>query len=121
MFLILLGIVLLLYADGLVDDMERASADEFNLSFEWTWDLLRILIWIVIAWLFVDAVLIIVLSFKMSVHTTDDVMAKLKSIEKRMMAAQKAPPAVAPEVDQDMYPAVEVMEQSDEEPPPPVE
>ncbi|HUV62079.1 MAG TPA: hypothetical protein VMW71_07960 [Thermoplasmata archaeon] len=120
-FLILLGIVLLLYADGLVDDMERASADEFNLSFEWTWDLLRILIWIVIAWLFVDAVLIIVLSFKMSVHTTDDVMAKLKSIEKRMMAAQKAPPAVAPEVDQDMYPAVEVMEQSDEEPPPPVE
>jgi hypothetical protein len=120
-FLILLGIVLLLYADGLVDDLERASADEFNLSFEWTWDLLRILIWIVIAWLFVDAVLIIVLSFKMSVCTTDDVMAKLKSIERRMMAAQKASPAVAPEVDQDMYAAVEVMDESDEEPPPPVE
>jgi hypothetical protein len=120
-FLILLGVVLLIYSDGLVDDLERNSADEFNLSFEWTWDLVRILLWILIAWLFVDAVLIIVLSLKMNLHTTDDVMAKLKSIERRMMAAQKTPPVMTPIVDQEMFPAVEVMEGPDEEPPPPVE
>ncbi len=120
-FLILLGVVLLLYADGLVDDLERNTAEEFNVSFEWTWDLVRILLWIAIAWLFVDAVLIIVLSFKMDIHTTDDVMSKLESIEKRMIATQKTQPAIAPVVDQETYPAVEVMDEPDEEPPPPIE
>ncbi len=120
-FLILLGVVLLLYADGLVDELERNTAEEFNVSFEWTWDLVRILLWIAIAWLFVDAVLIIVLSFKMDMHTMDDVMSRLESIEKRIIATQKTQPATAPVIDQETYPAVEVMDEPDEEPPPPLE
>jgi len=120
-FLILLGVVLLLYSDGFVDDLERNSAEEFNLSFEWTWDLVRILVWILVAWLFVDAVLIVILSLKMDVHTIDDVMARLKHMERRMGAPQKTPPAAPTIIDENMYPAVETMEDPDEEPPPPLE
>jgi len=83
-FLILLGILLLLYGDGFVTDLETNSADEWNMSFEWTWDLLRYLIWILIAWLFVDAALIIALSIKADTYTLRDVMDRLAKIEKRL-------------------------------------
>ena len=119
-FLVLLGIVLLLYADGFVDDIERNSADEFNISFEWTWDLVRVLIWILIAWLFVDAVLIVVLSLKTQLYTIDDVMARLKTIEKKLPEAAAAQPPVAePQDDYDMYPAVEPEPETDDDLPPP--
>lgn len=118
-FLILLGIVLLLYSDGLVDDLERNSAED--ISFEWTWDLVRLLVWILIAWLFIDAVLIIVLSLKTQIYTVDDVMARLKVIDKRLQFLSARPPAMRPETEQEMYPAVEAMEEPDDEPPPPVE
>ena len=132
-FLILIGLVLLVYADGFVDDMERNSAEEFNLSFEWTWELVRILIWILIAWLFVDAVLIIVLSLKEDAYTLTDVMTRLKSIEKKIdtpryrtpakravvesppyLEAEEAGLSVGDEVSE--YPGSE-----DDEPPPPLE
>ncbi len=88
-FLILLGLLLLVYGDGFVTDLEANSAAEWNMSFEWTWDLMRYLIWILIAWLFVDAALIIALSIKMDVYSLGDVMAKLTAIEKRMDQAKK--------------------------------
>ena len=83
-FLILLGILLLIYGDGFVTDLEANSAEEWNMSFEWTWDLLRYLIWILIAWLFVDAALIIALSIKADTYTLRDVMDRLAKIEKRL-------------------------------------
>lgn len=83
-FLILLGILLLIYGDGFVTDLETNSAEEWNMSFEWTWDLLRYLIWILIAWLFVDSALIIALSIKADTYTLRDVMDRLAKIEKRL-------------------------------------
>ena len=121
-FLILLAIVLLLYSDGFVDDLERNSAEEFNISFEWTWDLVRVLIWILIAWLFVDAVLIVILSLKTQLYTVDDVIARLKVIEKRLPeAAAEPPPVMEPKNDYDMYPAIEPAAESDDDLPPPVD
>ena len=122
-FLILLAIVLLIYSDGFVDDLERNSAEEFNISFEWTWDLVRVLIWILIAWLFVDAVLIVILSLKAQLYTVDDVMERLKSIEKRLPEAAAAgpPPAMEPQDDYDTYPAVEPADESDDDLPPPMD
>lgn len=123
-FLILLGIVLLLYADGFVDDMERSSAEEFNVSFEWTWDLLRVLMWILIAWLFVDAVLIIILSLKTQIYTVDDVMVRLKVIEKKLAAQDSRPRTQMPEDDfdtYDEYPEAETVDEIEDELPPPVD
>jgi hypothetical protein len=126
-FLILLGIVLLYYHSGFIDDLERNSAEEFNLSFEWTWDLLQVLMWILIAWLFVYAALIIALSFRMDYCTLNDVMAKLSSIEKRLPAQRTRTPVIVPAVEPiepEVFP-VEEFEEADEldeeEPPPPTE
>lgn len=97
-FLAVLGIVILYYADGFVTDLESNVSSEFNVSFEWTWDLLTILLWILVAWLFVDAALIVALSLKGDAYTLTDVMNKLKAIEKRMgpPAKPKQEPAAAP-------------------------
>ena len=121
-FLIMLGIVLLLYSDGLVDDLERNSAEEFNVEFEWTWDLVRLLLWILIAWLFIDAVLIIVLSLKTEIYTVDDVMAKLKGVEKRLSAQPASPPTMpTPENEVEEYPVMEPPETPEDDLPPPVD
>ena len=126
-FLIILGIVLLMYHSGFVDDLERSVSDEFNLSFEWTWDLLLVLLWVLIAWLFVDAALIIALSFKMDGYTLSDVMARLNAIEKRLPAQQRVrTPVVMPVVEEiPAEPPVEEpepeLEEDEEEPPPPLE
>jgi len=118
-FLILLGFVLLLYHDGFIDDLERNAADEFDMSFEWTWDLLRVLIWVLIAWLFVDAVMIIALSLKMDTHTLSDVVARLDVIEKRLPPRRTRTAIMAPAIEE-MVPETPVME-PEEEPPPPLE
>ena len=122
-FLILVGIVLLYYHAGFIDDLERNSAEEFNLSFEWTWDLLLVLIWILIAWLFVYAALTIVLSFKNDYYTLGEVMAKLNAIEKRLPAQRTRTPVVVPAlepIEPEVFPADE-LEMEEEEPPPPIE
>jgi len=90
-FMILLGIVLLLYGHGLVTDLETNSSEEWNMSFEWTWDLLQYLIWILIAWLFVDASLIIALSIKADAYNLSDVMARLSEIEAKLGPAKTRP------------------------------
>ncbi len=132
-FLILLGLVLLVYSGGLVDDFERNSSEEFNLSFEWTWELVRILLWILIAWLFVDAVLIIALSFKADLYTLNDAMVRLNAIEKKVDSLRQRTPAKRvvvespPVSDMDFSEgtidqgAPEFQEPESDEPPPPVE
>jgi hypothetical protein len=120
-FLILLGIVLLYYQNGFIEDLERNSADEFNISFEWTWDLLQVLIWILIAWLFVYAALIIVLSFRMDAYNLNDVMARLSAIEKRLPAQKMRAPVIVPAVTEAPEDVFQAAEPEDEEPPPPVE
>jgi hypothetical protein len=87
-FLGLLGIVILYYADGVLSDLESNISEEWNMSFEWTWDLLRYLLWIFIAWLFVDAALIVALSFRMETHSITDVMEKLSGIEERITSLE---------------------------------
>jgi hypothetical protein len=85
-FLALLGIVILLYVDKFVDDMRTALADQVTLV--WTWDLLTILLWVLVAWLFVDAALTIVLSFTEHKFTLADLMERLEAIEKKLGSSQ---------------------------------
>lgn len=123
-FLILLGIVLLYYHGGFIDDLERNSAEELDISFEWTWDLLLVLMWILIAWLFVYAAMIIVLSFKMDYYSLSDVMARLNAIEKRLPAQRASAPVIVPAaeiVESEAFPVEELEIEEEEEPPPPFE
>lgn len=115
-FMALLAIVLILYGGGFVSDLETNAAAEWNMSFEWTWDLLTYLIWIIVAWLIVDAVIIVVLSFRMDVYNLGDVMDRLARIEKRLEPEKTRPPQAPPEA---RMPAVTV--DDDKEPPPPRE
>lgn len=91
-FLALLGIIILIYADSLVeelrDSVEAASAD---VAFDWTWDLLKILLWVLVAWLFVDAALTIALSFSEHRYSLSDVMVRLKRIEKKLGIVEPRP------------------------------
>jgi hypothetical protein len=84
--LALLGVVILLYVDKFVDDLRTALADQVTLV--WTWDLLTTLLWILVAWLFVDAALTIALSFTEHKFTLADVMDRLEAIEKRLGPSQ---------------------------------
>jgi hypothetical protein len=118
-FFILLGIVLLYYADGFVNDLETNMADEFDVAFNWTWDLLRVLMWVLVAWLFVDAVLTIVLSIKLHVYSLNDVMVRLRAIEKKLDAPKPVrEPVHVEDID---VPAVTVTPPEEAEPPPPTE
>lgn len=85
-FLALLGIVILLYVDKFVDDMRTALEDQVTLV--WTWNLLTILLWVLVAWLFVDAALTIALSFTEYKFTLADVMERLEAIEKKLGSSQ---------------------------------
>jgi hypothetical protein len=95
-FLVVLAIVIMYYADGLVTDLESNVSSEFNVSFDWTWDLLTILLWILVAWLLVDAALIVALSFKGDAYTLTDVMARLRVIEKRLGPTKPKAPSDGP-------------------------
>jgi hypothetical protein len=116
-FLALLGIVILLHVDKFVDDMRTSLADQITLA--WTWDLLTILLWVLVAWLFVDAALTIVLSFTERRFTLTDVMARLDAIEKKLGPSQTKGKPRAVGLDSS-GPAV-TESPPDEVPPPPVE
>lgn len=90
-FMIVLGFLLLIYGGGFVTDLETHASGQWNMSFEWTWDLLTYLIWIIIAWLFVYALLTIALSFKTDLYTMSDVMERLDRIETRLSTEKKRP------------------------------
>jgi len=111
-FLAVLGVVILLYADGFVDDLRTNLEDKMEVAFQWTWDLLQILLWILVAWLFVDAALTVALSFSEHRYSLADVMKRLDKLEGRLPAPdqKEAPPLVEPE---------EEAEAAEEEVPPP--
>lgn len=123
-FLVVLAIVLLLYTDKLVTDLQTALEGNLEVAFEWTWDLLTILMWILIAWLFVDAALTVALSFQEQKYTLWDVMKRLQAIEKKLgMPQTTASPRtmeLSGEVDEiaEENPAVT---EDEEVPPPPKE
>ena len=123
-FLVVLAIVLLLYTDKLVTDLQTALRDNFEVAFEWTWDLLTILLWILVAWLFVDAALTVALSLQEQKYTLWDVMKRLQAIEKKLgMPQTTASPRtmeLSGEVDEiaEENPAVT---EDEEVPPPPKE
>ncbi len=83
-FLSVLGIVILLFADKFVQDLKNNAEGHFEVAFEWTWSLITWLLWILVAWLFVDAVLTIVLSFTEQRHTIGDVARRLERIERKL-------------------------------------
>jgi hypothetical protein len=121
-FLIILGVILLFYSSGFVEDLETNTADEWNMSFEWTWDLLTWLLWVLVAWLFVDAALIIALSFKADGLTLADVMDRLDALEAKLSPKRERTPSIQPSVEPS--PVVMVEEPGPEEemePPPPGE
>jgi len=115
-FLAILGVVLLLYTDRFVDDLERELSEDFEVAFTATWDLLRILMWILVAWLFVDAALTIALSFTEQRYTIWDVIQRLEAIEKKLGIARPKPASRAPEPVSKPEPPLE-----EEVPPPPRE
>jgi len=117
-FLAILGIVILLYANKLVDDLRSTMEGNFDVAFEWTWDLLMVLLWILVAWLFVDAALTVALSFSEHKYTLLDVMRRLDKIEKKLGIVEPPAKVVLPE-----EPEAEEEEavREEEVPPPPKE
>jgi len=83
-FLVILGILILLYANRLVEDFRNTMDGNFDVAFEWTWDLLTILLWVLVAWLFVDAALTVAVSVEQSKYTIQDVVRRLDRIEKKL-------------------------------------
>lgn len=83
-FLVILGILILLYANRLVEDLRNMMVDNLEVTFEWTWDLLTILLWVLVAWLFVDAALTVAVSVEQSKYTIQDVVRRLDRIEKKL-------------------------------------
>lgn len=114
-FLIILAIVILYFSSGLVDDLKRNSSSQFNVEFDWTWDLLAVLLWILVAWLLVDAVIIIVLSLRGDAYTLADVMDRLRMVEKRVAQLKPKTPQVLEQAES--VPAPVTFDE--EEPPPP--
>jgi hypothetical protein len=123
-FLVVLAVVLLLYTDKLVTDLRNALQDNFEVAFEWTWDLLTILLWLLVAWLFVDAALTVALSLQEQKYTLLDVMKRLLAIDKKLGiqrgAASPGTMELSGEVDEiaEEKPAVT---EDEEVPPPPKE
>jgi len=120
-FLIILGVILLFYSGGFVEELETNTADEWNMSFEWTWDLLNWLLWILVAWLFVYGALTIVLSFRDETYTLSDVMDRLDRIETLISSKKVRAPVVPPAEEPSSATVAEEPMADDEEPPPPSE
>lgn len=124
-FLAILGVALLIYADAFVNDLSRlveeALSDDLVVAFPGIWDLLTILLWILIAWLLVDAVLTIALSFSEHRYTLLDVMRRLQRIEKKLGVSESGSGAEKEETESEA--AVRAVEESPEDdvPPPPRE
>jgi hypothetical protein len=116
-FLVILGIVIMLYADKLVNDLKSVMQKaDFEVVFTGTWDLLTILLWVLVLWLFVDAALIIALSFSEHRFTLLDVAKRLDAIDKKLGIAQPKGASQSSDVDTGLEEIVE-----EEVPPPPKE
>ena len=115
-FLALLGIIILIYADPLVDELRTVVEQDREVAFDEIWSLLTILIWVLVAWLFVDAVLTVALSFSMFKYSMDDVMKRLGRIEKKLGIVEPKPIAKAEE---DVLEEEKPVVTEEEMPPPP--
>lgn len=113
-FLALIGVVLLLYADKFVQDLKNTMSESFDVAFEWTWDLLTILLWVLVAWLFVDAILTVAVSFQEHRYSLVDVVRRLERIEGRLGIEASADSKPRAESVDEEAPAIE-----EEIPPPP--
>ncbi len=116
-FLAVLGVVILIYADGFVDDLRSNLQDHYEVTFAQIWDLLTILLWILVAWLFVDAALTVALSFSEHRYSLADVMKRLQTIEKKLGIVEPVQASRKPVEDVESEKAVE--EAPEEEVPPP--
>lgn len=114
-FLALLGIIILIYTDRLVQELKDSVMNSPDVAFDWTWDLLKILLWVLVAWLFVDAALTIALSFSDHKYSLNDVMKRLQRIEKKLGIVE--PKLVSKSEDEEEV--VESPVTVEEEPPPP--
>lgn len=119
-FLALLGIIILIYADSFVSDLKEAVEDGMDVAIDSVWDLLKILLWVLVAWLFVDAVLTIALSFSVQKWSLDDVMKRLQRIEKKLGIVEMKPARVVEE-ERAVDEKPEVVEEEMPPPPPPRE
>ncbi len=116
-FLIVLGIVIMFYADKLVNDIRTYVQDSnIDVVFTGTWDLLTILLWVLVAWLFVDAALIIALSYSEHRFTLLDVAKRLDAIDKKLGISHPREDSRSSEVNSGLEEVVE-----EEVPPPPKE
>ncbi len=116
-FLVILGIVIMLYADKLVNDLKSALQEaNFDVAFTGTWDLLTILLWVLVVWLFVDAALIVALSFSEHRFTLLDVAKRLDAIDRKLGIAKPKEAVQSSNVDNGMEELVD-----EEVPPPPKE
>lgn len=121
-FLLVLGIVILFYADKLVEDLRVALESHYELGFQWTWDLMTWLLWVLVAWLFVDAGLTIALSLTEQKHTIGDVSRRLERIEEKLGIADTERRESIPQEEAKALieePSKEQAQISDEVPPPP--
>jgi len=115
-FLALLGIIILVYADKFVEELRSSVQDNMDVAFDWTWDLLKILLWVLVAWLFVDAALTIALSFSEHRYSLSDVMKRLQRIEKKLGIVE---PKTVSKVDEEEEVEEEKPVVTEEEIPPP--
>ncbi len=119
-FLAVLGIVILFFADKLVADLRVAAEGNLDVTFEWTWSLLTWLLWVLVAWLFVDAGLTIALSFTEQGQTIGDVAKRLGRIERKLGVSEQEEDATTVLGESGESAAETADEQpSEEEPPPP--
>ncbi len=114
-FLALLGIIILIYTDKLVEELKDSVMNSPDVAFDWTWDLLKILLWVLVAWLFVDAALTIALSFSDHRYSLNDVMKRLQRIEKKLGIVEPKPVSKSEDEEEVVESPVTV----EEEPPPP--
>jgi hypothetical protein len=76
---------------------------------------MSILLWVLVAWLFVDAALTIALSFSDHRYSLNDVMKRLQRIEKKLGIVEPKPVSKSEDEEEVVESPVTV----DEEPPPP--
>jgi hypothetical protein len=119
-FLVIIGIVILYYSDGLVNDLKHVVEQHSSLNLTYTWSLLTILLWILVAWLFIDAALTVALSFSEHRYSLLDVMTRLQKIERRIGVPE---PGTAGRQERSEADVEEVVEEpaENEVPPPPSE
>jgi hypothetical protein len=115
-FLAILGIIILFYADGFVEDLKTNLLNHFEVTFEQTWSLLTWLLWILVAWLFVDAVLTVALSVTEQKHSTAEIIKRLQRIEKKLGVVE---PVELPKKNVEDFIEDMAEETSEEEVPPP--